>query len=233
MAFCEECGARLPEGAENCPACGAAAVKRPSPELTQRSAPSGSYTAPRSTDMRLAENEKIVRQYQCTNIKHPRAAGYLVVTNKRMIFQGKGTSSRVVKEVVLDSVSGLDCFYGMNIQLPLLILGALFALGGFYLMNMANQLHTGGGKFLLLVLLGALFIYLSLQKCFFLSVFSSKATGSPICIGGRPQNMLGNGALYSLTSRPTPDTDRMLNELGALVQDLQTLGDHAIEKWNK
>ena len=50
-------------------------------------------------------------------------------------------------------------------------------------------------------------------------------------VGTAPQNMLGNGALYTLKSRPTVDTDRMIDELGALIQDLQTFGDQAITKW--
>ena len=32
MAFCEECGSRIPDGADKCPACGAAAA---APQQTQ------------------------------------------------------------------------------------------------------------------------------------------------------------------------------------------------------
>lgn len=39
----------------------------------------------------------------------------------------------------------------------------------------------------------------------------------------------GNGALKTLKSAPTQDTDRMINELGAVIHDLQTMGDAAIE----
>ena len=83
-----------------------------------------------------------------------------------------------------------------------------------------------------LLVLGIVLLIFSLRKCFFLSIYSSKANGSPISIGGGPRTLVGNGALYSLASEPTEDTDRMMNELGALVQDLQTLGDHAISKWS-
>lgn len=36
---------------------------------------------------------------------------------------------------------------------------------------------------------------------------------------------------YAIVSEPTSDTDRMMNEVGALVHDLQTMGDMAVSKW--
>ena len=43
--------------------------------------------------------------------------------------------------------------------------------------------------------------------------------------------MIGNGALYTMVGKPTEDTGTMIREIGAMVQDLQTRGDHAIEDW--
>ena len=243
MAFCEECGSRIPDGADKCPACGAAVA---APQQTQnpntgygqqntgrerQSAPSYRPAAGGRVDnLVLAENEKIVRQYQCSNVKQPRCVGYLTVTNKRILFQGKAATSCIAKEVVLDSVSGLDCYYGLNVNGGLLALGVLLALAGLFLLINDGDMAVWG---LLAIVLGVVLIVLSFQKSFFLAIFSSKANGSPISIGAGARSLVGNGALYSLISEPTADTDRMLNELGALVQDLQTLGDHAIEKWSK
>ena len=238
MAFCEECGSRIPDGADKCPACGAAVA---APQQTQ--APGYGQQASRQStplyrpaagsrvdNLVLAENEQVVRQYQCSNVKRPRCVGYLTVTNKRILFQGKAASSRIAKEVVLDSVSGLDCYYGLNINVGGIILGVILALAGLFLLVSDGDTAVWG---LLAIILGVLCVIGSIQKSFFLSVFSSKANGSPISIGAGARSLVGNGALYSLMSEPTADTDRMLNELGALVQDLQTLGDHAIEKWSK
>ena len=240
MAFCEECGSRIPDGAANCPVCGTpAAGEQPqtpgysqqTPNHERKSAPSYRPAAgDRVDNLVLAENEKIVRQYQCSNVKQPRCVGYLTVTNKRVLFQGKAATSRIAKEVVLDSVSGLDCYYGLNVNIGLLILGVLMALGGLFVLIGDGDMAAIG---LLGIVLGIALCVLAFQKSFFLSIFSSKANGSPISIGAGARSLVGNGALYSLISEPTADTDRMLNELGALVQDLQTLGDHAIEKWSK
>lgn len=240
MAFCEECGSRIPDGAAKCPACGAS-VSAGQPQAPVHDQQSNSYarqSAPsyrpapggRVDNLVLAENEKIVRQYQCSNVKQPRCVGYLTVTNKRVLFQGKAATSRIAKEVVLDSVSGLDCYYGLNVNSLTLLLGIILFLGSLFMIAGDGDMMPVG---LLGILLGVVLIALSFQKSFFLSIFSSKANGSPISIGAGARSLAGNGALYSLVSAPTADTDRMLNELGALVQDLQTLGDHAIEKWSK
>lgn len=241
MAFCEECGSRIPDGADKCPACGAAVAapqQTQTPNYSQQASgrerqSTSSYrpaAGSRVDNLVLAENEQVVRQYQCSNVKRPRCVGYLTVTNKRILFQGKAATSRIAKEVVLDSVSGLDCYYGLNINVGGIILGVILALAGLFLLMSNGDMAIWG---LLAIVLGVLCIIGSIQKSFFLSIFSSKANGSPISIGAGARTLAGNGALYSLMSEPTPDTDRMLNELGALVQDLQTLGDHAIEKWSK
>ena len=266
MAFCEECGSRIPDSAVRCPVCGAAAIpleeERP-PRTEARSSrgpaaggqpqypPRSQAARPRTpgfspvqartqTQPRpqgqppktpiLAENEKVVRQYQCTKLRQPKCDGYLTVTNKRIIFQGEASTSRVDKEVVLDSVSGLDCYYGMNIRAGGLILGAILAiLGLYFLFNRDGSV----GMALLALVIAAVIVLLSIRKTFYLSVWSSKASGTPINIGQGATSIFGNGALYSLMGAPTSETDRMLSELGALIQDLQTLGDHAIEKWNR
>ena len=44
-------------------------------------------------------------------------------------------------------------------------------------------------------------------------------------------SLQGNAVFYAIVSEPTSDTDRMMNEVGALVHDLQTMGDMAVSKW--
>jgi len=160
------------------------------------------------------------------------------VTNKRVVFQGRSPASRVAQEVSIDGISGLDGYYGHDISIGKIIWGIISIIIAFFVFSGARTVgyysSTNGGMVFLgiiLLALGAFLIYLGVQKCFILSITSSKVTGSGISLGRTPNGMLGNGALFTLSSRPTADTDRMLNELGALVQDIQTLGDKAIDKW--
>ncbi len=273
MAFCEECGARLPENAAVCPACGAA-VKGAAPSAATEAANKAVFQMDKpendmankakdalnggvaaiskgmgkakdqlgdmhkqrmstvtnnNTSMTLADGEKIVRQYQCAKIMSPRAKGYLTVTNKRMIFHASSATSRISKEIVLDSVTGLNCYSGMNINLFTMIFAIIIGLAGLSRLftSYSNKLPA-----LIFVIMAVIIGYFSFRPSFKLSVYSSKANGTPISLGEGAQSLLGNGALYTLVSQPTADTNRMLNELGALVQDLQTMGDHAIEKWS-
>lgn len=229
MAFCENCGMSLPYGAANCPSCGAKADYNvpvtPAPPPKQPTPPPPPPPPP--SKLILAEKEEIVRQYRCCSVKRPRLVGNLTVTNKRVIYHGSAVASRIDMEVSLDSVSGLQCYYGTNVSILGIILGAIAAISGFTMMG--NSFFAG----LIVALLGGYIIYRSVRKSFSLAIYSSKANGSPISVGLGPLNLIGSGALHTLTCSPTAETDRMLNELGALIQDLQTLGDHAIQKWRR
>lgn len=252
MAFCEQCGTRLPDYAVECPVCHTPVPAEPQPffkmepdrpqpsapvqptwegaTVTQTQTNKAEQSAPReipNSNIKLSENEEVVRQYQCSNIKRPASCiGYLTVTTKRILFEGRSSGSRIAKEVVLDSVSGLDCSYGTNIHLRRLILGIIVVLLG--LTGRFNSLFQ-----IIVILVGVYLVVTSFRKTFMLAIYSSKTSSSPISIGEGIRSLLGNEAVYTLVSEPTQDTDRMLNELGAMVQDLQTLGDYAVTKWKK
>ena len=76
-------------------------------------------------------NERVVREYQCTRWAHPKLAGNLIVTTERIVFEGATerkntdfntgevttrTSDRIVEEAELKSVSGLSSFYGTKLN---------------------------------------------------------------------------------------------------------------------
>ena len=130
MAFCEQCGTRLPDHATECPVCHTpvpaepepffrmepdqpqpvkkesgfqmapdqpAAKERPAREETVVS-PQPDHGAAKqvpNSNIKLADNEEVVRQYQCSNIKRPASCiGYLTVTTKRILFEGRSAGSR-------------------------------------------------------------------------------------------------------------------------------------------
>ena len=239
--FCGSCGNKISEQTEFCPACGARneLYRRPTGggienELNKRREEyMSAYTRDnRSESMPvLSEGEQVVKSYNCANVRFPRCNGYLTVTNKRVIFHASAATSNINKEVQLESVSGLDCYTGTNIN----FFGILIALAEFLgSIVMANATYRGGGKYVFIgLLIAAVITYLSIQKTYFLKVFSSKANNSPISLGAGVRNLAGNEALYTLRCRATNETTAMVMELGALISDLQTLGDHAIDKWKK
>ena len=80
---------------------------------------------------------------------------------------------------------------------------------------------------------GIFFIWWGIQPCFILSLYATGTDGMPIQIGTPPISSIGNGALYSLKAVKSAETDLMMKELGAMVEELQTMGDMAIEKWKR
>ena len=183
-----------------------------------------------NANLEMAEGEKLVRQYQCADIKMPRCQGFLKVTNKRIVFQAQSANSRIEKEVSLESVSGLDCYYGLNINVGLMAMALVMFFAAIFMFTSPYGRYMSG--YGVIFLLGAVAAgFFAVRKAFMLSIFSTAANGSPISIGQGAKTLAGNGAVFALASKPTMETDRMLNEIGALVHDLQAMGDHAVEKW--
>lgn len=178
--------------------------------------------------LKEADGEIPVKQYCCTKLKVPRCHGYLTVTNKRVIFQSKSLSgsSRISQEIPIDSVGAIYCGYVTFIRWILLFIALLFVAGG--IDTMFEESFFGG---ILLVAVGGLLGYLAFQKSFTLDIQSAKAVGDGISVGRGGSGILGSFARFSLIGFAAEDTDMMLQELGAIVQDLQTKGDLAIEKW--
>ena len=186
----------------------------------------------RVSDLILADGEIVVRQYKCADFS--KASGYLTVTNKRVMFHAVGDNSRLSQEVGLPSVSGLRSYYGTNYDTKKILLGVLVGIVGIIIMVSMGGLGIGPAPILMglvLLLVGAFLIILGIERSFLIAVYAKDVTRSPIVVGQGPTSLAGNSALYAFNTMRNQETDQMLNELGAMIQDLQTLGDYAIEKW--
>lgn len=206
----------------------------------------------KDTVFELSPEEKEVVTYHCSTLGFPRCNGYLTVTNNRVIFHGQSRKSRIVQEVELNTVSGLNTFYGGKLRWGLLLIGIVALIAAvaviapdafsesveivesasyYYPTSRVSTFHV------LLAIVFALIGFVCLANCyrkaFFLQIYSSQSTGSPIRVGQAPTGGIGSGAVFSIVAFPTPHTDNMMLELGALIQDLKKLGDRAIDRWHK
>lgn len=249
--FCEYCGKEVEDHAEFCPHCGmalenddymASLKKRAKERLNKVGTSEVKMDPPKPVSVStsrgnsiinpvLAEGEVVVRKYNCADVRGVK--GYLTVTNKRLLFNASGGNSRFNQEVTLSSVSGLTCYRGLNVDTKMVIIGSILALLGIGVLSASSNTYGGGGGALGMILMavGGFIIYLGIRTAFQIAVYAKDVQLSPIVVGEGPKSLLGNSALFAIASTPTVDTDIMLEELGALVQDLQSVGDLAIEKW--
>lgn len=174
----------------------------------------------------FAPGETLVRRYTCTMLKH--SNGYLLVTNKRLIYSDVDQRSRIQMETRISDVSGLHIYYGMNISVKMIIAGIILLI--LAIMNgsdyYSNKLLT-----VLFLIAGILLIFFAFSRTYRLLVYSSGASGVPIGLGEGASTFHGNRAAWSVTAAPGPDTSAMMNELGAMITDLQKNGDEAIPRW--
>ena len=174
--------------------------------------------------MKLSNGEILVKKYYCATMIFPKCYGYLYVTNKRVIFHGKSDSNRIANEILLDAVGGISCSYGPNINISLILYGVLTLIGSFLF-----GLIFGGFAVMLGLITAGILFYLSYEKAFSLSIYSSQASGCPIAFGNTDSKL---SAKFALRAEPTAETDAMLNELYAMIIDLKNEGDLAIERWS-
>ena len=182
----------------------------------------------------LTDGETVVKTYTCCSLLSPKCTGYLSVTTKRLLFYAKASTSRVSKELWLESIKGVDCYYGTNISVGKIIIGVLLILVS--LASFSNLRYGSATTqiFIFLMLVAdVVLIILGFRKYLYLNVSSDSTSGIPIKLGEVPKGYFGNGALYSLAAEPTADTYIMMHELYALIQDLQNEGDLAVERWQQ
>jgi len=218
--YCAQCGNKVENEQALCGSCNAQVDNATSDATPQRKPKPIAGIA-------YANDEFLVRSYHCTTLRFPKCDGHLSVTNRRVIFHGASEGSQIVHEVPLDAVSGVSTFYGGILFMKRLIVGLLIIGIAIFL---AYWSGSGAPVFIGLVV-GGIPLALCYRDSFRLQVYSSKASASPILIGEGEGGVVGSSAMFSIQARPAGDTNKMMSELGAMIIDLQTLGDFGIEKW--
>jgi hypothetical protein len=76
------------------------------------------------------------------------------------------------------------------------------------------------------------FFWYARREAISLAIGSRGGSSTPIAISGVPSFSLYNTAAFkALSAEPAIDAEMMIKELGAMILDIQTLGDLGIQKW--
>ena len=192
----------------------------------------------------LADGEIPVREYNVTKMFLFKVPGKLLVTNKRIIFYSGSLGSRVVASTPINTVNSIYIFDGRSLNwieiiisiILLYISYRMFKETGFdsyYSYYSYYSLWEFIATFfvrnlrVILLLVGCLLMYLGTRKALFLSITSS-GSGYGLSVGRGNTTGIAH---YALNGYSGPDTIKVMNEIGAVVLDLQQLGDLAINKW--
>ena len=168
--------------------------------------------------------------------------GYVEITTKRLLYQSigkRGDSYNVIhKEIPISEISdiqgNLGSFFSFNLPK---FMGGLF-LSAIVGAGIALLINRDLGNYIGLIVF-AYGGYLSYQwankesSAFFSMNINTKSGNAGINLSASSnQNSkasLVNNMLFSLI--PGSDSDLIIREIGAVIQDVQTLGDFAVEKW--
>ena len=177
----------------------------------------------------LADGEVPIREYAVTRIKSlfSKMSGRLLVTNKRLIFYAGSISDRIVLSTPVDTVGSINFISGRTVRLLRLLLGAGASFVGLQVIDERSSGGFGVITGLLLIIAGVLLIWSSIRKSMFLSISSNNSM--PSMVIGKSNTV--SSSSYVIDGESDVQADAFMNEIGALVLDLQHMGDAAIDKW--
>lgn len=186
--------------------------------------------------VQLSDGEVPVREYEASRVFIPRVPGKLLITNKRILFYSQSFMSRVFMSTPLNTVGSVQMFFGRDmtcyagtvIGIVVFIILALIA----RTFGEAARYSRGMGGLIFLIVLFmiadvAIVVLLWMRKTILLSI-SAVNSGPGITIGR--SNGIGL-SLASINGVAGKDAEPLMDEIGAVILDLQQQGDIAIEKW--
>ena len=185
----------------------------------------------------LGEEERIVKQYRCMELHSfsPRGLGWLTVTTKRIIYDIEGWSiitgrSRRVFESNIEQVTGVGAYYGGGIRVKnifaTLFLGIITGLLYYFFRS-----GDTAWPYMVSGALAVISILLWWQTAFSLRIFIGAST--PLIEFGDMydrKGLLGAGASYGMRGAPGPDADKMISELGIVIEEIKKTGTVSWER---
>lgn len=210
------------------------------------------------TQVVMGMDEKLWRRYEVTQLRRrSQGLGMLYVTDHRIVFHAQtaspagGRRSLLVMETRLSTVQGSRSYISYRRHWFSLIIGLIFVIAAIGL------LVTGGlgGAFISFVI-GVILVIRGLmtQGTVTIQIFAQQISVSPINFGNAWSDRRGffesfirfisgpfgwlsavfglQDAFDFLFGLPGPDAVQVANEIGALIEDLQTKGNLAEEHWH-
>ncbi|RAL22604.1 hypothetical protein [Thermoflavimicrobium daqui] len=202
----------------------------------------------------LAEDEKVIREYEAAQSPDLEEPGYLIVTDRRILLnseKSKGKTNLNFREIKIDQVSGIVSYVGKKIDWGRILLAVILFIVLSIITSSLGSDYDDSITFMqvifFLLTLGipGYLIYLAVFKKAIqteLRIFCSNISVSPLGVSGDDRGFISrifgwgrNEEYMSIIGiEPAKDTLQAMRELGALINDIQVLGgEAAYQKWSK
>lgn len=156
-----------------------------------------------------------------------------------LLFERQILSPDIGKKIVenMEGTAVQDVFRNVNASLVMKILKILF-LVGFPLLarNIAQEIPIFGWILLIAAYFLLYVMVFGKSRAFGLQILSKQGGHSPITIHGNLFFAIfnpSNTAAKTMNAAPTEESESIVRELGALITDIQQMGDLGIEKWTR
>jgi hypothetical protein len=202
----------------------------------------------------LNATEQVIRRYHAARLRNiiENANAYLTVTSERIVVHSMSgwdcLKSNFTQQMRLKDYCGLMTGYSVvfswfGFLFWLVLWFGGWAVVGRYFLGLrltwdsliSAILHSGTRGYLILAGLVVAGIFVGFifgtEQIFALDILST-ATSPGISLGGG-YDKNKNGALRVLLGKPTAQTDKMIFELGTMLEDLQKRGSLAIKTWQE
>jgi hypothetical protein len=167
-------------------------------------------------------------------------------------FTRSARSGGVASFIILALLGLMSVFYSSSFEPDKLRRSVFAATGTFLLGAVGGMAFTidifqrvisdqgGWSVLVLIVALGAaiytlisIFLY-ARRETISLAIGSKGGSNTPIAISGITGfGIFNTAAIKALSAEPAEHAEEMLKELGALITDVQTMGDFGVQKWTR
>lgn len=231
---CGKCGAELKPGAKFCGKCAAPVTEGASKEGILRRF-SGVNRMPQG--IALGTDEQMVKQYQIGRYTLKQGSIDVIITNKRVIRYEEslwfGLRNNRIDEVDIEAVYGTSTTMLRSISVLGSISAFAFAMIAYFALSGSMRYGiTSIGIGSISLFLAVLVLVNSFRPT--LLFYLHGAVGAPTLhtvVNARGRLFGKNDTSIVFQFKPTTETTEMLKEIGAVIHDLKTYGDAAIEKW--
>lgn len=226
--FCGKCGKPI----------GSCTCDTGSSKRTTTRAPSTRGWRKKFNEFTLCNDEVVVKSYSVGKIKLFGTGGAtLTVTNRRLVLR---MSSRImlnrfesIQETQIDGVTSVISSVNQGFKMSFIAFGIAALIASYFFFKGASLFNPQSLIFAIgLGVIGIIALSLSRKPSYQLNILAGNNSSTIATSGnqkGIRKRVPGEGIVF--TYYPTEEAYVMMNELGALVYDIKTKGDYAIDVW--